>query len=482
MPPLPVLTFVRSLVLTTLLAGPLLAAAAKPLNFVLFLADDISQEDVGAYGHPTIQTPHIDRLTTAGLRFDEAYLTISSCSPSRCSLISGRYPHNTGAPELHTELPEGMIRFPALLQQAGYYTVLSGKNHMGDYAAKAFNTVSPGVGPGQEEDWVQLLQDRPQDQPFFAWYASSDAHRDWQFNHDAPRYDPAEVVVPPYLIDGPKTREDLAGYYHEVSRFDHFIGEVVTELDRQGVLENTVIIIMADNGRPFPRAKTRLYDSGIKPPFIVYAPGLVEPGITQSLISSIDVAATILDLAKLPPHERIQGVSFAPILQNPSATVRRAAFAEHNWHVYANHERMVRMDDWLYIRNNLPDQQNLCVEAYLGGAGEELWAAHAAGTLNEDQRNVFWNPCPEEELYRVSRDPHQLTNLADRPENAAVLAAARAQLAAWTSQTGDTIPTRGSPSRDAPPGQPQLDRKLFQHGEMPGDAAHAQAINHPGPR
>ena len=239
---------------------------------------------------------------------------------------------------------------------------------------------------------------------------------------------------------------------------------------------------MADNGRPFPRAKTRLYDSGIKPPFIVYAPGRVEPGVTASLISSIDVAATVLELAQVPSPSEIQGISFAPILQDPTATVRRVAFAEHNWHVYANHERMVRMDNWLYIRNNMPAQQNLCVEAYKGGAGEELWAAHAAGTLTAAQQNVFWNPCPPEELYRVDQDPHQLTNLATRPESAAPLALARRLLADWTAQTGDTIPTNPSPSRDAPPGLPQPDRKVFQHGEMPGAAAGAQTINHPAPR
>jgi N-sulfoglucosamine sulfohydrolase len=470
------------LLLSSLLVLSPTLNATPPLNFVLFLADDISAEDIGAYGHPTIQTPNINRLAGAGLRFANAYLTISSCSPSRCSLISGRYPHNTGAPELHTELPEGMIRFPDLLRQAGYYTVLSGKNHMGNYAAQAFNTVSLGVGPGKEEDWVQLLQERPQDQPFFCWYASTDAHRDWQFDEHAPRYDPASIVIPPYLVDGPKTREDLTGYYHEVSRFDHYIGEVVAELDRQGVLDHTVIIVMADNGRPFPRAKTRLYDSGIKPPFIVFAPGLVSPGVTDSLISSIDLAPTVLALANTPPDARIQGLSFAPVLHDPTAVVRRVAFAEHNWHVYANHERMVRMDDWLYIRNNMPDQQNLCVEAYMGGAGEELWAAQAASTLTAAQRNVFWNPCPPEELYHVRNDPHQLNNLADDPENAAILVIARAQLIDWTTQTGDTIPTHGSPSRDAPPGQPQLDRNLFQRGEMPGDASSAHAVNHPGPQ
>ena len=91
-----------------------LQADQKP-NIVFFIADDISQEDFGCYGHPVLKTPHSDKLAAGGMRFDNAYLTISSCSPSRCSIITGRYPHNTGAPELHTKLPEDQVRFPELL-------------------------------------------------------------------------------------------------------------------------------------------------------------------------------------------------------------------------------------------------------------------------------------------------------------------------------------------------------------------------------
>src|SRR5210317_1163174 len=121
-------------------------------NIIFFIADDWSQEDVGAYGHPSIQTPNIDSLAAAGMRFDNAYLTTSSCSPTRCSIITGRYPHNTGAPELHSILPDDQIRFPELLREAGYYTALSGKNHMfKGYEDRAFDRMSRGVGPSGSE-------------------------------------------------------------------------------------------------------------------------------------------------------------------------------------------------------------------------------------------------------------------------------------------------------------------------------------------
>lgn len=142
------------------------STTARP-NLIMIFADDVSWNDLGCYGHPAIRTPHLDRLAREGLRFDNAYLTTSSCSPSRCSVITSRYPHNTGAPELHTDLPKGQVLFPQLLRDAGYYTVISGKQHMGKYALTGFDHVSKGKGPGREADWVPILKKRPKNKPFF---------------------------------------------------------------------------------------------------------------------------------------------------------------------------------------------------------------------------------------------------------------------------------------------------------------------------
>jgi len=451
-------------------------------NIVLIIADDISWNDLGCYGHPTLKTPHLDALATNGVRFTQAYLTTSSCSPSRCSIITGRYPHNTGAPELHTPLPEGQFLFPEALQQSGYYTVLSGKHHMGgtnSYASTGFDKISKGEGPGKEEDWVQMLRERPKDRPFFAWFAAVDAHRPWQYDEHAPRYETDQVVIPPYLIDNEATREDLTGYYHEVSRLDHYVGQVREELERQQIADNTMICFIADNGRPFPRCKTRLYDSGIKTPMLVAWPDRVTPAVTDSLVSVIDLAATFLDAAGLPASEPAQGVSLMPVLEDSDAVVREIAFAEHNWHVYQNHERMVRFGDYLYIRNHLADQANLCKEAYMGGAGESLLTAHREGSLDPEQQMVFRCPTPAEELFRVSSDPHQLENLVDQGEHAAALATARQLLDQWMAETADDVPTDLTPDRDArPDGE---DPGEFRRGVFPGARLNATNVDQPGP-
>ena len=125
------------------------------------------------------------------------------------------------------------------------------------------------------------------------------------------------------MVDTEITRQDLAGYYHEVSRFDHYAGLITAELKKQGVLENTMIVVAADNGRPFPRCKSRMYDSGIKTPWVVHYPKLVPKNtVTPSFVSVIDLSATCLELAGIKRPPFIQGRSFLPILKDPKAKVR----------------------------------------------------------------------------------------------------------------------------------------------------------------
>jgi N-sulfoglucosamine sulfohydrolase len=139
-------------------------------NIILIIGDDISWDDIGCYGNTGVHTPNIDRLASEGLKFNNAFLTSSSCSPSRCSIITGRYPHNTGAAELHTPLPKYLKLFPELLRAKGYYSALVGKWHEGESTARAYDTLLPGTahnGSGGELQWVNMLQMRPKDKPFF---------------------------------------------------------------------------------------------------------------------------------------------------------------------------------------------------------------------------------------------------------------------------------------------------------------------------
>jgi arylsulfatase len=466
------------------------AMAEDRPNVVLFIADDVSAADFGCYGHPTISTPRIDELAAGGLRFENAYLTTSSCSPTRTSLITGRYPHNTGAPELHMgDSPHlaGLPQFPALLREAGYHTALAGKSHFNGDVGKSFVSTYGGGASGAGK-WIAALRDRPRGGPFFMWFAAYDAHRTWDQPLEEGPHGPDDVRVPPYQIDGPATREDLARYYNEVHRFDGNVGRVVDELKQQGVYENTVIIVIADNGRPFPRDKTWLYDSGIKTPLVIHwVAGLDKPAVVRSLVSVIDLPPTILKLAGVGVPAAFQGESLMPVLRNPSAGVRDFVFAERNWHVQRYHDRMVRCGDLVYLRNNLPDLIGFnYVHATLPHpAFHELIEAWRAGKASGLQAAVFATPRPREELFDVSQDPLQMANLVDSPEHAGHLRQLRRALDAWSEETGDTLPEvdRMTPDRnDRVTWQPL--GKLSGHppgGEVPGEATKAWSILRPGP-
>ncbi|MBK96171.1 MAG: hypothetical protein CMJ79_15215 [Planctomycetaceae bacterium] len=424
------------------------AESAERPNFIVIIGDDISWNDYGAYGHPHIRTPHVDQLAKNGMRFDLAFLTTSSCSPSRCSIMTGRYPHATGAGELHQPLPEDQITFAKLLKEDGYYTAAAGKWHLGNAPRDHFDVIKGG-GPSGCEQWVPTLQGRDQGKPFFMWFAAVDAHRGWSREAVDPPHTNQDVIVPPYMPDTEDVRKDLALYYDEVSRMDEYVGKVVAELKSQKVFDNTVIIVMADNGRPFPRCKTTMYDSGIRTPFVVSWPQEVDAGeVNRNLVSSVDIAPTFLQLAGLEPPESFQGKSFANGLRNSAAVSRDYIFAEHNWHDYAAHDRAVRDGRYLYIRNSFPEfPATPPADAVRSLSYDSMQALEAAGKLPEHQRQCFLYPRAAEELYDLEADPHSLKNIAEDPRLADVKARLSKALDQWIVSTDDAIPTPLTPDK-----------------------------------
>ncbi len=444
---------VKYLFLSGLVTNSYVMDAKSPPNIVLIIADDVSWNDFGCYGNEVVKTPNIDRLAREGLRFDNVYVTASSCSPSRCSIISGKYPHSNGAAELHTPLPGTEIPFPLLLRQNNYYTAQAGKWHMGEDTYRAFDRNTDKKfgfdnGDGGQNYWVSCLKERPKNKPFFFWLASYDAHRSWGADTFHITHNPQEVTVPVYYADTPETREDIASYYNEIARFDYYVGKVRNELEEQGVIDNTVIIVMADNGRPFPRDKTRVYDSGMKTPFIVFWPeGITHRGASSSsLISAVDIAPAILDIAGIKPPEEYQGISFLPVIKNPLAEMRNVVFSEHNWHDYEAHERMARTKDFLYVYNARPKLAN-CGPADVKRSPSQaaLEQVRDQGKLTHAQTDIFITPRPCEELFDVRTDPLQLLNLASIPEYQEELKKMRVLLKNWQFNTGDTTPENLTP-------------------------------------
>ncbi|MEC7447242.1 MAG: sulfatase [Planctomycetota bacterium] len=418
------------------------STSQEPPNFIVFVADDMAWEDCGAYGHPNIQTPHMDRLAQEGMKFDAAFLTCSSCSPSRCSILTGRYPHATGAGELHQPLPQDQALFTEPLNQAGYFTAAAGKWHLGPHAKSQFDLIKGGGGPGGEGHWVNVIQERPKDQPFFCWFASTDPHRNYQEGAIPTPHQPSEVVVPPIFPDTPDVRKDIALYYDEISRFDAGIGSVIQELERQEVLDNTFLLVITDNGRPFPRCKTRVNVDGVKTPFIVRFPPQVERGVTSdSLVSTVDIGPTILDFAGVRIPDSLQGVSLKPVLLDPETEVRKYAFAEHNWHDYRAYERAIISSDYLLIKNWAPELQGTPpADAVRSPTYREMNRLLEANQLDKKLVSLFSTPRPEIELYAWREDLNCFDNLNRDENRRAVTEKLLGELSLWQSKTADSFP------------------------------------------
>ena len=460
---------------------------ANAPNVVFVIADDVNWNDVGCYGNAKIQTPNIDRLARQGIRFTNVFLTASSCSPSRTSILTGRYPHNTGSPELHTPLPRHLPLLPEALRKQGYYTALAGKWHEGPATRRAYDTLlvdRTANGEGAEEQWVNLMRARPKEKPFFFWLAAIDAHRPWSAHQYGHKHDPkTDVVIPPSLVDTPETRQDLAAYYDEIARLDYYVGELEKELARQGILDNTIFVFMSDNGRPFPGSKTRVYDTGMKTPFIIKWPGgIANRNVTSSgLVSSIDIAPTLLTLTDVAIPETMQGRSFDALLKKPATPFRQYVFSEHNWHDYAAYERAVRSKDFLYLINKRPDLDNGgSIDVNQSPSAKALKEARKAGKLSSFQNDVFLAPRPTEEFFDCREDPIQARNEVNNPKFADEVARLRRVLTQWQDETGDSFPEKPTPDwyhRETGKPLPEQNHR----GELPGQANNADRINAKGP-
>ncbi len=457
--------------------------AARP-NIILIIADDMGAGDVSAYGSQMVKTPNIDRLAKEGMRFERAFVTASSCSPSRASMITGRFPHATGAEQLHWPLPADQTTFVEKLREAGYWTAAAGKWHLGDAAKERFdlvkeadprgfqlttNTIARTNGTMNAEgnesgcaEWLATIRARPADRPFFLWLAAFDPHRDYQTNAIAKPHWQHDMEVPPYLPSVEAVRTDLALYCDEVARLDRYVGEVLHELDRTKLATNTCVVFLSDNGRPFPREKTTLYDSGIRTPFLVRWPASVKAGVVcTNLVSSVDLAPSFLEFAGVAPLPTFQGVSFGPLLKFPNKAVQQYVYAERHWHDFEALQRAVRSTRFKYIRNYLPELANTPpADAVRSPTYETMQRLKGHRALSVAQLNPFLYPRPEEELYDTEHDPHELRNLAFNPAYEAKMLEMRQTLAKWQEATGDQLPTFRTPDEfDRDTGKPLPNRK-----------------------
>jgi N-sulfoglucosamine sulfohydrolase len=406
-------------------------------NIVVLVADDLGWRDVGIYGNPGVRTPHIDRLSRSGLRVVHAFGTSPQCSPSRLSMLGARYPHTIGAEDLHMPLPDGERILPSYLQWQGYFTGMMAKTHIGPLGNRQFQWYSPETSAA-----LPGFLDSAGDKPFFLWVGFHDPHRPYERGATARPHTPSQVLVPPHLADTPETRADLALYYDAVARMDADIGRMLGTLERRKLRENTLVIFLSDNGAPFPREKGTLYDSGTRTPLIFSWPRVIHAGsvFDLGLVSTVDLAPTIMELAGGSAPKAMQGRSFRSMLIDPKSYAGRTyVFSERNWHDCDEHQRAVRTTRFKLIRTDAYTDLPLCTAADIGGSPSFLalrsWAR--AGRLTAAQRRLFEAPRARLELYDLAADPWELRNVADDPHYAKVVRELAGVLQEWMEQTGD---------------------------------------------
>lgn len=449
-------------------SGP---AAASPLppNILVLMAEDLSAR-VAAFADPLARTPNLDRLAADGVRFPNTFTTAGVCAPSRAAFITGVHQISLGAQHMRTSTAPGggylavpapeIKAFPELLRQAGYYTFTDNKL---DYQ---FSGIRAGSGPftiwdAQGSD--SHYRNRRAQQPFFGLINFLSTHESATFTvwsqvkagnwlgmlvassalaarASLPHSIAAEnVAVPPYYPDVPAVRQEIARLYNNVQVMDAEVGAILADLKTAGLLDNTIIIWTTDHGDALPRAKRELFDSGIRVPMIIRWPDRLRPAgldagtLDSRLISFIDLAPLILELAGVELPKFLQG-------RTPFAGTPRQYIHASRDRVDEQEDRVraVRDQQFKYLRYYRPGTPGAYRIAYREAQEtmQALWQAQSSGQITPAQA-AWFAPRPEEALYDVTTDPHELNNLAGNPAYAADLTRLRSALGAWRLRVAD---------------------------------------------
>ena len=452
------------------------AEASRP-NILFCIADDASFPHMGAYGCSWVNTPGFDRVAQEGLLFTRAYTPNAKCAPSRSCILTGRN---------SWQLEEAVNHFPHFPAKFKTYAeVLSDQGYHVGYTAKGWGPGNPGEVDGKERELVgtaynerettpptammltndytanfaDFLDARPQGEPFCFWYGSIEPHRAYEYGSGIAKggkqlSDIDQVM--PFWPDTDSVRTDMLDYAYEIEYFDQHLQQMLALLEERGELDNTLVVVTADNGMPFPRIKGQEYEySNHLPLAIMWKDGIQQPGQTvEEMVSFIDLAPTFLEAAQVSPEESgmqaITGTSLTNLFR------REAGVSNPRDHVLIGKERHdvgrphdqgypvrgIVKGEFLYLQNFEPDRwpAGNPETGYLntdGGATKTVILNQRRNGTNTE----FWKQCfgkrPGEELYQIGRDPACLTNLANDPEYQGIKDQLQSQMLTELKEQGD---------------------------------------------
>ena len=418
------------------------------LNILWIMAEDMST-DLECYGMEAVKTPILNQLASEGVRYTNAFGTNSICSPSRSNMMTGIHQNvaNTQHHRSNRDIPLMAPYKPitSYLREAGYTCILGSHLAKGKSQKVDVNFKHKAVGNWNGETEFGLFDKldtiKESDEPFFSQITLNVTHRgDWWkdvSNDSKHRVNPAEVVLPPYFADTQLIREDWARYLDQIEYMDNEVGLILDDLEQKGLKENTIVVFIGDNGRCNMRGKGYLYDPGLRLPLIVNWPAHMTGGkVDERLVSSIDVAASILDFAgiELPTY-----MTAKPLLNNAEPGREYVYSARDLWDEVLEQSRAISTKEFRYIKNNIVDQPLDAKQAYL-----EFYrpAVHTMRTLNEngelnELQSKFFSKKESEELYDLINDPYETNNLANDPKYAKELAKMKSYYTDWQENNKD---------------------------------------------
>jgi len=471
--------FLKAVGLGTLLIKPFASAQGtengRP-NILFCIADEWSWPHASIAGDRMVRTPTFDAVARGGVLFQNAFVTAPSCTPSRGSIVTGQWHWRLEeGGNLWSTLPAKFPVYPDLLEQAGYHVGCTRKGWGPGHDQPGGRTRNP-AGP-QFKDFRTFLQARPEGSPFCFWFGSTDPHRGYEWESGVKSGMRIEdVEVPPCLPDSEIVRKDLCDYYLEVQRFDREVGELLDLLRATGEIDRTLVVVTGDNGLPFPRCKSNLYDGGTRVPLAMRWPARVKGGrVVEDFVSLQDLAPTFLEAAGLTPPAAMTGRSLLHILVSDSAgridPARDHILTGKERHAWVRKGglgypcRAIRTRDFLYIRNFKPDRWPAGDPV---AGGEPYYPNRGYGDIDDspsktymmehreepDVRRLFeltFEKRPAEELYDLQKDPNQLHNVAADPAYGDIRGKLASTLMAELRATGDPRVTGGGDAFDGYP-------------------------------
>ncbi len=403
--------------------APAVKADDRP-NILWIMAEDICP-DLSCYGTKGVSTPNLDRLANAGARFTRAFTTAPVCSASRSAMLTGFHQNYIGANQHRTPnadkkyLPYGIEPIPNLLQDAGYFTCLMDRKT--DHNFLTHRPLFMG------KDWKQ----RKPGQPFFAQITFHGTHRSWQRDPVRP-IDGKDVEIPAYMPDLPMVRRDFANGLEQIQLMDREVGQLLKRLKAENLEDNTLVFFIGDHGRCHIRGKQFLYDEGLHIPLLMRWPGHVRPGaVREELACSLDICATILDVAKVKPPVPLHGMS----LFDDAIKQRKYIFAARD-KMDDTHDAMrsIRANNYRLILNLMPARAWCQYNRYKEAQYPLLALMNVMnlkGQLTPVQAAFMAPHKPKVELYDTRKDPDMVHNVADDPDYASVRKELLATLDNW---------------------------------------------------